>query len=118
MTPFDDYLAPLAEPERAALERVRRFVHRTVPDAVEATSYGLPAFKHDGRPLLGFRASKHHLSVVPFSAEAVEAARDALEGFDVTKGTVRFTPDRPIPERALKLLLDYRLGEIGGSAKA
>jgi uncharacterized protein YdhG (YjbR/CyaY superfamily) len=56
--------------------------------------------------------------VVPFSAEAIEAARDALEGFDVTKGTVRFTPDRPIREQALKQLLDYRLGEIGGNANA
>ena len=118
MTSFDEYLATLSEPEQAALERIRRYVHRAVPDAVEATSYGLPAFRHRGRPLLGFRASRHHLSVVPFSADAVDAAREALAGFDVTKGTVRFTPDRQIPERALKQLLDYRLGEIDGSVKA
>jgi uncharacterized protein YdhG (YjbR/CyaY superfamily) len=50
--------------------------------------------------------------VFPFSPEAVEAARDELVGFDLSKGTVRFTPDEPIPDAALKRLLDHRLREI------
>lgn len=115
MSSFDEYLAAIPEPQRAELERIREVVRREVPEAEEATSYGLPAFKYGGRPLLGFRASKNHLSVFPFSPEAVDAARDELVGFELSKGTVRFTPDKPIPDTALKQLLDHRLREIKGA---
>jgi uncharacterized protein YdhG (YjbR/CyaY superfamily) len=115
MSPFDDYLATVPEPQRAELARIRELVRRTVPDAEEATSYGMPAFKFKQRPLLGFRASKNHVSVFPFSPDAVDAAREALAGFDLSKGTVRFTPEKPIPESALELLLHERLREIEGN---
>jgi uncharacterized protein YdhG (YjbR/CyaY superfamily) len=83
-----------------------------VPDAEEATSYGMPAFKYRKRPLLGVSVSKNHLSVFPFSPEAIDAARDLLARFDLSKGTVRLTPDKPIPESALERLLRHRLVEI------
>jgi uncharacterized protein YdhG (YjbR/CyaY superfamily) len=112
MSYIDEYLASVPEPQRAELERICRFVRRTVPGAEEGKSYGLPAFKYKERPLLGFRVSKNHLSVFPFSPEAVDAARDALEGFDLAKGTIRFTPEQSIPETALEQLIQARLSEI------
>jgi uncharacterized protein YdhG (YjbR/CyaY superfamily) len=112
MATFDEYLATVPGPQKAELERLRQTVRRTVPDAEEGVSYGMPAFKYKERPLLGFSASKNHLSVFPFSPEAIDAARVALAGFDLSKGTVRFTPDRPIPDAALEQLLRHRLSEI------
>jgi uncharacterized protein YdhG (YjbR/CyaY superfamily) len=112
MSAFDEYLATLPAPERAELDRIRRFVRTTVPEAEEGTSYGLHAFNYHGRPLLGVKASKNHLSVFPFSPEAVDAARQSLVGFDLSKGTVRFTPEKPIPEPALEQLLRHRVQEI------
>jgi uncharacterized protein YdhG (YjbR/CyaY superfamily) len=50
--------------------------------------------------------------VFPFSPEAVDAARESLAGFDLSKGTVRFAPDKPIPESALEQLLRRRVHEI------
>jgi uncharacterized protein YdhG (YjbR/CyaY superfamily) len=114
MSSFDEYLATVPDSQKAELERIRRVVRRTVPDAEEATSYGMPAFKYRKRPLLGFRVSRNHLSVFPFSPEAIDAARDALAGFDLSKGTVRFTPDKPIPESALEQLVRHRMREIEG----
>jgi uncharacterized protein YdhG (YjbR/CyaY superfamily) len=114
VTTFDEYLTSVPEPQKTELERVRQVVRRAVPDAEESVSYGMPAFKYKKRPLLGFRVSKNHLSVFPFSPEAVDAARDALAGFDLSKGTVRFTPDKPIPDAALEELLRHRLREIEG----
>jgi uncharacterized protein YdhG (YjbR/CyaY superfamily) len=111
---IDEYLVGVPEPQRTALERLRDVIQRSVPGVEEATSYGMPAFKYKQRPLLGFRASKNHLSVYPFSPGAIDAARDALAGFDLSKGTVRFTPERPIPDAALELLLQHRLREIQG----
>jgi uncharacterized protein YdhG (YjbR/CyaY superfamily) len=114
LSSFDDYLASVPEPQKAELERIRKFVHGLVPEAEEATSYGMPAFKYRGRPLLGFRVSKSHLSVFPFSPAAVDSAREALEGFDLSKGTVRFTADTPLPDAALEQLVRNRLREIEG----
>ena len=72
----------------------------------------MPAFKYKGRPLLGLRAGKNHLSVFPFSPAAVAGARKDLAGFDLSKGTVRFTSEAPIPDSALEKLLRQRLNEI------
>jgi uncharacterized protein YdhG (YjbR/CyaY superfamily) len=112
MSVVDEYLAGLVAPEREALERVRKVVQATVPGVEESRIYGMPAFRYKRRPLLGFRASKNHLSVFPFSAAAVDAVRHELSGFDLSKGTVRFTSDRPIPNSALRALLRYRLSEL------
>ena len=114
MSVVDEYLATLPESERAEFERLREVVRRTVPEVEEARSYGMPAFKHKGRPLLGFRASKNHLSVFPFSPAALDAARGSLTGFDLSKGTVRFTVEHPIPDTALEALLRFRLHELEG----
>lgn len=114
MPTFDDYFSRVPEPERAALERVCQHVRRAVPGVEEGESYGMPAFRYRGRPLLGFRASKHHLSVFPFSPQAIDAARDHLAGFAVSKGTVRFIAARPLPDAALDALVSHRLREIEG----
>ena len=111
-SPFDTYLSGIPEPRRAALERIRRLVRGLVPSVEESTSYGMPTFKYRGRPLLGFRAASKHLSVFPYSPAAIDAARPALAGFDVSKGTVRFTLDKPLPDAALEQLVRERLREI------
>ena len=112
MSAMDDYLAGLAPAQREALENVRVVVARVVPEAAEGVRYGMPAFLYAGRPLLGFRAAKRHLSVFPFSPAAVETVRDRLEGFDLSKGTIRFSPEKPLPEDVLADVVRARKREI------
>jgi uncharacterized protein YdhG (YjbR/CyaY superfamily) len=112
---MDDYLDDLAPAQRAALERVRTIVGDLAPDAEEGTSYGVPAFIYAGRPLLGFNAAKKHLSIFPFSPEAIEAVKDRLGGFDLAKGTIRFSPDSPVPADVLADLVRARMKEITAS---
>ena len=116
MSAMDDYLDGLAPDQKAALSRVREIVAELVPDAEEGKSYGMPAFIYAGRPLLGFRAAQKHLSVFPFSPAAIAAVRDRLGGFDVAKGTIRFTPGHPIPHAILADVIRLREREITASA--
>src|SRR5688572_1726822 len=109
---MDDYLGDLEPAQKAALERVRAAVGRIAPDADEGRSYGVPAFIYAGRPLLGFAAAKNHLSIFPFSPAAIEAVREQLDGFDLAKGTIRFTPDRPVSDDVLADLVRVRKQEI------
>jgi uncharacterized protein YdhG (YjbR/CyaY superfamily) len=98
MSAMDDYLNGLPPAQKAALARVRAVVEGVAPEAEEGMSYGMPAFLYAGRPLLGVRAAKKHLSVFPFSPAAIEAVKDRLVGFELSKGTIRFTPDSPVPD--------------------
>lgn len=109
---MDDYLAGLQPTQKVALERVRAVVARLAPDAEEGTSYGVPAFILAGRPLLGFSAAKKHLSIFPFSPAAIAAVRERLDGYDLGKGTIRFSPDRPVPDDVLEDLVRARKQEI------
>ncbi len=109
---MDEYLGDLPEEQRVALERVRAIVIKVVPEAEEGVSYGMPAFLYQGRPLLGLRAAQKHLSVFPFSPDAVASVEDRLEGFSLSKGTIRFSPDDPVPEAVLAQLVRARQREI------
>ena len=86
-----------------------------MPDAEEGKSYGVPAFLYSGRPLLGFSAAKKHLSIFPFSPEAIEAVQDRLDGFDLAKGTIRFSAEHPVPDDVLADLVRARMEEITAS---
>lgn len=109
------YLDTLPPAQREPLARVTTVVRAAFPDAEEGESYGMPAFRLDGKPLLGFRVAAAHLSLFPFSPAAVDAVRPRLPGFSLSKGTIRFTPDRPVPDDVLADLLRARAREIRGA---
>ena len=115
MSEIDDYLGTVAPDRRAALERVVDLARRTVPDAVDGRSYGMPALKYAGKGLIGILAAKDHLSVFPFSPAAVEAVRDRLPGFSLSTGTIRFSVDRPLPDDVVRDLVELRRAEIDGA---
>ena len=114
MSAMDDYLDALAPDQKAALARVREIVAQLVPEAEEGRSYGIPAFIYAGRPLLGFRAARKHLSIFPFSPAVVEHVRDRLDGFELSKGTIRFSVDHPLPDDVIREVVFARLAEIDG----
>ena len=111
---MDDYLDGVPAEQSAALAAIRGVIAEAVPDAEEGTSYGIPAFLYQGRPLAGFRAGRNHLSLFPFSPAAIEAVKERLEGFDVSKGTIRFSPDHPLPDDVVREVVMARLGELTG----
>jgi uncharacterized protein YdhG (YjbR/CyaY superfamily) len=107
-----DYLAGLEPGERAALQHVVDVARRVAPEAEEGTSYGMPALRLDGRPLLGITAAARHLSVFPFSPAVVEAVAPELDGFSLSKGTIRFSVGRPVPDAVLERIVSLRLAEL------
>lgn len=100
MTTVDTYLDNLEKPVRAELQRVRTIVHSTVPEAEECISYGMPVFKYNNQYLIGLAGFKNHMSLFPGSGP-IEALRDELEDFKLSKGTIQFTLDNAIPEQLI-----------------
>jgi uncharacterized protein YdhG (YjbR/CyaY superfamily) len=112
MSEVDDYLATIGPAERSALEHVRKLAKEVVPDAEDGRSYGMPALKYRKRPLIGFVSAKNHLSVFPFSPAVVDAIEGRLQGYEVSKGTIRFAVDKPLPDEVLREIVRLRLAEI------
>jgi uncharacterized protein YdhG (YjbR/CyaY superfamily) len=88
----------LPDDQRAALEDLRLSIKRAAPEAEEAISYGAPAFRYRGRPLVSFGAAKSHVAFYVMSPAVLDAHRDKLEGYDTSKGAIRFQPERPVPD--------------------
>jgi uncharacterized protein YdhG (YjbR/CyaY superfamily) len=113
----DDYFGGLDAAPRAVFEHIRTLAMDIVPEAEDGTSYGMAALRYKRKPLLGFRTAKDHLSVFPFSPKVVDAVRDRLAGFDLSKGTIRFTVARPLPDEVVRDVVRLRMNEIVGTAR-
>jgi len=111
---IDEYLAGVADDKRAALERLREQIRAAAPDATEAISYGMPAFKLDGRFFLGFSAAKGHCSFYPGRAPIVALA-DQLTAYRLLRGTIKFQADRPLPADLVMKLVQVRVAEFRGA---
>jgi uncharacterized protein YdhG (YjbR/CyaY superfamily) len=107
----DDYLAKVPDEARASLEKLRRTVRAAAPKATEGFSYGIPAFKLHGRPLVSYAALKNHCSFFPMSPAVIDAHRKELEGYDTSKGTIRFGVDKPLPAALVRKLVRARIAE-------
>jgi uncharacterized protein YdhG (YjbR/CyaY superfamily) len=107
---FDAYLANVAPEQRAALEVLRVQLKSAALGAEECISYGRPALR-EGRVVCGFGATKKHCALYMFSDTTLDAFADELTGYDLSKGTVRFQPDRPVPSSLVKKLVKARLSE-------
>lgn len=115
MAELQEFLEEQDGPVREVFEHIRRLALEVAPGAEEGTSYGLPALKHQGKPLLGFRVAKQHLSIFPFSSGPVDALGDRLAGWGVSKGTIRFAPEHPPPDEVLREVVALRVREIDGA---
>jgi uncharacterized protein YdhG (YjbR/CyaY superfamily) len=109
---IDQYLATLPDDRRATLENLRRSIQTAAPRAEETFSYGIPAFRLDGRTLIWFAAWKQHYSIYPMSEAVRHEHRVELEGFETSKGTIRFPADEPLPFDLISRLVKARIVEL------
>ena len=104
------YLAKLTPEKRAALMKIRRAVKAAVPRAEECISYQIPAFRLDGRVLVWYAAMKEHCSFFP-GAYAIRVLKKDLKNYAISKGTIRFAPDKPLPATLVRRLVTARIKE-------
>lgn len=113
----DAILAALPADQRTALQSLRASIAAAAPEAEDAISYAAPAFRYRGHPLVAYAAAKGHLSFFPMSPGALDAFRAELAGYKLSKGTVRFTPDHPIPADLVARIVGARIAELDGRTR-
>src|SRR5215470_7773053 len=110
-TTVDEYLAGINADQRIALEKLRKTIVAAAPGVEECISYGIPAFRLNGRSLVFFGAWANHCSFYPGSSKTLKELQGDLKGFQVTKGTIRFSHDNPLPLTLVKKLVKARIAE-------
>ena len=109
---IDDYLAKVDEPKRATLQKLRQTIRDVLPDAEEVISYGMPAFRLNGRVIAGFAAFKNHLAYLPHSGSVLAELQDELTGYKSAEGSLHFPIDKPLPKALVKKLIAARLRQV------
>jgi uncharacterized protein YdhG (YjbR/CyaY superfamily) len=109
----DEYLAAAPEPQRTTLMALRAMLASLLPQAVEGISYGVPAFLVEGKPVAGYANAKRHCSYFPHSGAVLERVEpELLEGYDWSKGTLRFPVDQPPDQTLVRRLVEIRLAML------
>ena len=109
---IDEYLAQVDQPKRSTLQVLRESIQRIIPEAEQCISYGLPAFRLQGKVVAGFGAFKNHLAYLPHSGSVFPELRDELGSYVITSGSLHFPVDNSLPESLVKKLIDVRLRQI------
>jgi len=113
---IDEYITGFPETTREILQQLRATIRNIVPEAEEAISYGIPTFKLKGN-LVHFAAYKNHIGFYP-GAALIETFKDELSEYKLSKGTVQFPIDKPIPYDLISTIVDFRVKQNLRQAEA
>ena len=97
--------------QRKALTKLRKQIRSIVPKAEECVSYGMPAFRYDGRIIAGFLPHVGFCSYYPFSGRTLKTLAKELKGYSQTKSALHFDPKKGLPTTLVRKLLKARLAE-------
>ena len=104
------YFGNVPDDQRAALLTLRETIKAVVPEAEEVISYGLPTFKLHG-PLVALGSAKNHCALYHMSSNLLEMMAGDLAGYDTSKGTIRFSPEKPLPDALVAKIVKARIQE-------
>jgi uncharacterized protein YdhG (YjbR/CyaY superfamily) len=96
-------------PHRETMLEMRNRILEIIPDAEEVVSYGMPAFKLDGRVLAGLLANKKHVGYYPFSGSILHLFPEELAKFSTTKSAIHVPVDKPLAKGLIKKLIRARI---------
>jgi uncharacterized protein YdhG (YjbR/CyaY superfamily) len=109
----EEYLVRTPEPARSTLMKLRAIIRSVAPpEATETISYGIPTFKYKGS-LVWFAAFADHCSLFP-TASVIQEFKNELNAYETSKGTIRFSVDKPLSAALVKKLVKARVRQLEG----
>ena len=111
----DAYIAEFPPAVRKQLKVLRAEIRKLVPEATEIISYGIPTFKLIGN-LVHFAGYEDHIGFYPTSSPMKVFAKE-LAKYETSKGTVRFSIDKPLPLSLIRKIVEFRVAETRSKGK-
>jgi len=108
---INEYIAGFPEEIQQILEQVRETIQQAAPEAEESISYGMPAYKLNGKPLVYFAAFKNHIGFYA-TPTGHEAFAEELSNYKQGKGSVQFPLDKPMPLELITRIVKFRVQEL------
>ena len=113
---IDEYLARVEEPARGTMEKMRAAILAAAPEGTtEVISYRIPAFRWK-QVLVWIAAFSGHCSFFP-TAAVIEEFKDELKGYKLSKGTIQFPVDKPLPASLVKKMVKARVARVEGKKR-
>jgi uncharacterized protein YdhG (YjbR/CyaY superfamily) len=107
---INEYIAAFPPEVQEKLQGIRAVIRRAAPDSEEAIRYGIPTFRLAGNNLVHFAAFKDHLSFFP-TPSGVAKFREELSSYKMSKGTIQFPLDEPVPYDLVERITQFRTAE-------
>lgn len=105
-----DYIAQFPSPIASKLKTIRNIIREVARDAVESISYGMPAYKLAGRPLVYFGGFAVHVSLFATPSANV-AFKKELAKYKTSKGTIQFPLDSALPVGLIRKIVKFKVAE-------
>ena len=109
-TSVSNYISACPEETQKRLQKIRELILSIVPDAIESISYGMPAYKQHGRPLVYFAAFKNHVGFYALP-NGNTAFKLELKAYKTGKGSIQFPNDQAIPIELIEKIIRFRVLE-------
>lgn len=107
----NEYIANFEDDVRERLTAMRETIRLAAPDAIESLSYGMPAYKLNGKPLVYFAGFPHHIGFYA-TPNGHEAFQKEFAPYKQGKGSVQFPLDQPLPLELVKKVVRFRVQQI------
>lgn len=108
-------LARFPSGQRQALQAVRKVLVAALPGAEEVIAWGMPSLRIDGDLVVSYQGFSKHNSLFPSSSAVFEDLSNELSAYTVTKGSIHFDPEKPLPTMLIRQIIRVRLAEINAS---
>jgi uncharacterized protein YdhG (YjbR/CyaY superfamily) len=110
MRSVEEYMKAFPDHVQELLSQVRETIQANAPQAIETISYGMPAYKINGKPLVYFAGFKNHIGF--YATPTGHAAfKDELSKYKQGKGSVQFPLDKPVPFELIAQIVRFRVQE-------
>lgn len=113
---IDEYIADFPPEIQEILQKIRRIVRASAPEAKEKISYQMPTFTLNGKNLVHFAAFKHHIGFYP-TPSGTEQFQAEIAGYKHAKGSIQFPLEKPIPYELIEKIVKFRVSETPPKAK-
>ena len=107
-TTIDAYIAPFPPEVQERLQLIRQTVKELAPEATEAISYGIAAFRLNNTYLVYFAGWKDYVSIYPL-AEGDADFETQIAPYKAAKGTARFPHKQPLPLPVIGRLIQLNI---------